>query len=126
MIKNTENFNKKVEAYCEAFSKRWTNEKVKWEAAKQFQENFDINSVDLADNLNNSINKHSMANKVSPRGMLISLTRYDTETMRSALKVLFDESQPLATRIESFLKTCNEVKEASNKNNGTKQFFIQK
>lgn len=120
MIKNTENFNKKVDAYCEVFSKRWTNEKVKWEAVKQFQENFNIESSDLAENLNKSINKHSMANKVSPRGMLISLARYDAETMRNALKVLFNESQPLASRIESFLKTCNEVKEASNKNNGTK------
>ena len=55
MIKNTENFNKKVDAYCEVFSKRWTNEKVKWEAVKQFQENFNIESSDLAENLNKSI-----------------------------------------------------------------------
>jgi len=119
MINNIANFNNKVDEYCNVFPNRWSGEKTKWEAVKQFQDNFDINATDLADNLNKSINKHSMANKVSPRGMLISLAKYDSEKIRDAIKILFDETNPLASRIESFLKTCEEVKEASNKNNGT-------
>ena len=120
MIKNIGNFNAKVDEYCKVFSKRWSGEKVKWEAAKQFQDNFDIDASNLADNLNKSINTHSMANRVSPRKMLISLAKFDEVKIRDALKTLFDETKPLSSRINSYLTACNEVKEASNKNNGTK------
>lgn len=38
-------------------SKHWQEEKFKWEAAKHFQDNWDVNANDFAEMLNRALSK---------------------------------------------------------------------
>lgn len=114
MINDMTLFNAKVNEYCADLPKHWKDEKFKWEAVKQFQDNFDIDATDLADNLDKSINKRVMAGPTAPRYMLVNLTKFDPITMKQALIDLFDKTKALPGRLKAFLDTCNNVKDAVN------------
>lgn len=120
MINDNFNFETKVAEYLEVFHIRWPNEKHKWISPKQFEDNFDIEATNLAENIANSINKRSLTGKpFSARKMLIDFAKYDASSTRIALKKLFDEKEPLLERMQKFMEDCEDIKNSSNANAST-------
>lgn len=120
MINNILNFNAKVDEYLKVFHKRWPNEKNKWMSAKQFEDNFNIDAPNLAENIDKSINKRFLtSNPISARKMLIAFAEYDQKRTRTALEKLFDENEPLLERIKIFMENCEDIKKSSNVKSGT-------
>ena len=91
--------------YKQDFSKRWGDEKYKWEAVKWFQDNWDVNSPDFAEMLNRALSKTSnllaSSNKF-PRGMIVLFAKAAPEEVRAMFIALFDESRDVFERIEAF------------------------
>lgn len=86
-------------------SRQWGNEKYKWEAVKWFQDNWDVNASDFAEMLNRSLEKTfnllASANNF-PRGMIIGFAKSAPEEARSMFIALFDESNEVFERMDTF------------------------
>lgn len=76
-------------------------EGYKFVAVDHFQKNFDINAINLAGMLETAIlnNNLVMGSQYWPRKMLLLYAESSPEETRSALKILFDESKDVHTRI---------------------------
>lgn len=86
-------------------STQWGNEKYKWEAAKCFQDNWDVNAADFADMLTRSLAKTynllaSMNN--FPARMITGFAKTAPEEVRSMFLALFDEIKDVYERIDAF------------------------
>ena len=84
---------------------QWGNEKYKWEAAKCFQDNWDVNASDFADMLSRSLAKTfnllaSMNN--FPARMITGFAKTAPEEVRSMFIALFGESKEVYERVEAF------------------------
>lgn len=84
---------------------QWPDEKYKWKAVQCFQENWDVNSVDFAQMLKNSLAKTdnllaSMNN--FPAKMITGFAEAAPEEIRSMYMELYDESKDLYERIANF------------------------
>lgn len=83
----------------------WANEKYKWVAVQNFQENWDVNAKDFADMLTRSLSKTvnllaSMNN--FPARMITKFAWTSPEEVRSMFLRLFDETVDVYERIKAF------------------------
>ena len=92
----------------------WKDERYKWEAVKTFQENWDINAVDLRGMLEVALsgcdNLLTTRNRF-PGGMLMGFAGQYPERVRAMLIDLFDESKDLWERIDAFKKEADDWRE---------------
>ena len=86
-------------------SRRWGDEKYKWEAVKWFQDNWDVNAPDFSEMLNRSLEKTfnllASANNF-PKGMIVGFSRHAPEEVRSMFIALFDERKDVWERVNAF------------------------
>lgn len=109
-IKPIENLSERLSPYIAWYKKWWkymvNHESFKWDATKQFQSVFDINSEDLAANLKEALSKEDTllsGHMNFSKQMLLLNAEFSKEDIRRALEMLFDESIDLAKRIEDFM-----------------------
>lgn len=94
-----------VEYKQDFVSKRWGNEKYKWEAVKWFQDNWDVNASDFPEMLNRALGKTSnllTSNNNFPKGMIVGFAKSAPEEVRSMFIALFDESKDVFERMDKF------------------------
>lgn len=110
----------KLAPYIAWYKKHWdylqSEEGYKWEAVAQFQRTFDIDAHDLAENLKEALSKEF--NLLSgpmymPKSLLLKNARYAPDGVRAALVALFDETKPLADRVDRFLSDFAAIHEAN-------------
>jgi 5-methylcytosine-specific restriction protein B len=85
--------------------KQWPNEKYKWEAVKNFQDNWDVNAKDFADMLTRSLAKTYnllVSAKNFPAKMIQDFAKISPEEVRAMFIDLFDENKEVYERIENF------------------------
>ncbi len=107
-----------IEEYKRNFERVHHEEIYKWEAIKQFQDNFDINSNDFYSTLEISLNKAGNlldSGQYFPKRMLLKNTEQSPEQVRDMFKILYDEDFGLLERVESF---HSDFKTLNNKNFG--------
>ncbi|SUP41733.1 AAA family ATPase [Veillonella criceti] len=88
----------------------WMKEKYKWEAVKYFQENWDINAKNFVKMLTNSLSKTGnllTSGNNFPGNMIIEFAEASPEEVRTLFVELFDESEDIYTRINSFKQKSN-------------------
>ena len=103
-----------IAAYKKYFPTHIGDEIYKWKAVKQFQDKWDIDAPDfiqmfwdataLFDNLLASMNHY-------PRGMVKEMAEAEPETVRQMFRDLFDETQPLADRVNHFRAESDRIRE---------------
>ena len=103
-----------IAAYKKYFPTHIGDEIYKWKAVKQFQDKWDIDAQDfiqmfwdstsLFDNLLASMNHY-------PRGMIKEMAEAEPETVRQMFRDLFDETQPLADRVNHFRAESDRIRE---------------
>lgn len=85
--------------------KHWQNEKLKWEAVKNFQNSWDVNAKDFSLMLTRALSKTGRLltgpNKF-PAAMITGFAKTAPEEVRAMYIELFDESKDLYERINSF------------------------
>ncbi len=88
--------------YKEDFPSRWDDEKYKWEAVQNFQENWDIDASDFADMLSRALSKTENLltswNNL-PKGMIEGFASAAPEEVRAMFVALFDENKDVIERI---------------------------
>ena len=103
-----------IELYKKQFSKWWIDEKFKWQAVKYFKENWNVD----ADNFSEMIEKAFDANVyyslfVSanhfPTKMIKVFAKAAPEVVRGMFADLFDESEDVLKRIDSFESKSKEL-----------------
>ncbi|HPJ26108.1 MAG TPA: restriction endonuclease, partial [Synergistaceae bacterium] len=97
---------KVLASYKEDFvTRQWPDEKYKWEAVKNFQDNWNVNAPDFASMLTRSLSKTdnllASANNF-PGKMMQDFARVAPEEVRAMFLELFDESTEVYERMESF------------------------
>ena len=84
---------------------QWKNENYKWKAAKQFQDNWDVNASDFSEMLSRSLEKTynllASANNF-PKGMMSEFAKAAPEEVRAMFIALFDESRDVFERMDEF------------------------
>lgn len=86
-------------------STHWDSEKYKWEAAKWFQDNWDVNAGDFPGMLDRALDKTSnllASNNNFPRGMILEFAKAAPEEVRAMFIALFDENRDVFERMEAF------------------------
>jgi len=94
----------------------------KWNALKQFQENWDINAEDFK-----KMYETSFSDEVSdalwesedfyPKRAMLEFLEYDQERIRRMFKDLLNEERDIETRIEFFIFDCNTIRNEMVKTN---------
>lgn len=103
-----------ISAYKKYFPTHIGDEIYKWKAVKQFQDKWNIDAPDfiqmfwdataLFDNLLTSVNHF-------PRGMVKGMCESEPETVREMFRELYDESKPLAERVNHFRAEADHIRE---------------
>ncbi|WP_242094307.1 DUF3883 domain-containing protein [Aestuariivivens sediminicola] len=100
---------KLVKSYIEKY--KWEFETIhyqeiyKWHAIKQFQENFDIDSVNFYSNVETSLSKSGNlldSRLYFPKQLLLENIEVSPEQVRDMFRLLYDEDFDLLERIENF------------------------
>lgn len=102
-----------LEGYKAYFPSHWDGEKYKWEAVKHFQDHWDIDAENFGDMFKQATDKtfNLLASGYAyPRGMITNFAKADDEATRAMFRVLFDESQDLAARVDAFQTTSEELR----------------
>lgn len=101
-----------IQAYKDGFGQIREQEKYKWVAVMHFQENWDIDAIDFPAMLRESLGKtKNLLGSVNffPRRMIWELANIDPLRVKEMYLALFDESIPVAERIESFAGAADEL-----------------
>jgi len=99
-----------IEKYKREFENIHNQEIYKWQAIKQFQDNFDIDSKDFYSNIELSLNRANNLLSSSlyfPLPMLLENTKESPEEIRVLFKDLFNEDLDILRRVENFRKQFN-------------------
>ena len=91
----------------------WGDEKYKWEAVKQFQDNWDIDAENFGEMFKVATSKHVnllASMNYFPVGMILNFAEYDQERTRNMFRTLYDESRNLAERINSFIDESEAIR----------------
>lgn len=97
-----------------------SRESYKFAFVDTFQNNFDIDSQDFVTMLDTAlpISNLNGGGNYFPRKMLLLFAEENPEKIRTALRALFDESNPVDARITEYRITLNAIMDARNKLNG--------
>jgi hypothetical protein len=92
-------------------------EGYKFKAVNTFQQQFSIDASNLAENLDHAIEPNNLVagSWYFPRKMLLIFAENHEQETRQALQELFDESRPVAERIDHTEKTFDRLMEARNR-----------
>lgn len=99
-------------AYKDTFNAYIDQELFKWEALKQFQDSWDVNSEDFTQMLSKSFEKTEqlLASRNNfPKGQLLKFCSIDEDAVKAMFIELYDESKDLYERISSFIKKSDEL-----------------
>lgn len=80
-------------------------EAYKWEAARCFQEHWDLDAADFLSMLDSSLEKTDnllSSNMYFAKGMAYEIAKDNPEAARASFRALFDEQAPLTERLSSF------------------------
>ena len=91
----------------------WPVEKYKWEAVRQFQDNWDIDAdaSRFSNMIKNSLSKTGnllLSRSYFPIAMISGFAKSSPEEVRELFKVLFDENKNLYDRVEHFKQNAEE------------------
>lgn len=95
-----------IDLYKADFARIDNGERYKWIAVKHFQDNWDFDAPDFADMLERAFAKHVNlldAGVARPLGVMIFFAKREPETVRGLFRTLFDETQPLESRMSDFI-----------------------
>lgn len=112
---NKELLKKYVAEYKENFQEiRFGKDReiYKWEAVEHFQRNWDVDAIDFAEMLKQSLFKTENLLTVGmfyARAMLLGLANKEPETVREMFRNLYDESKDLSQRVSKFMVQANEL-----------------
>ena len=91
----------------------WENEKFKWEAVKQFQDNWDVDAENFGEMFRNATSKHHnllASMNYLPVAMILNFAEYDQERTRNMFRMLYDENKNLAERINYFTNESEAIR----------------
>lgn len=94
-----------IEEYKRNFDSVHQKEIYKWKAVKQFQDNFNIDSIDFADNLKVSLQKVGNlldSGQYFPKRMLLKNVVLSPEKVREMFRMLYVEDLDFPKRVENF------------------------
>jgi hypothetical protein len=104
-----------IELYKRNFESVHNQEIYKWNAIKQFQDNFDLNAKDFYSNVELSLSKSDNlldSNLYFPKRMLLENIEESPEQIREMFQLLYDEDFDVLERVENFR---NDFAKLSNK-----------
>lgn len=110
---NHEKLKKIEEAYLKYLPDYWSEENFKWKAIQHFQKHWDIEAVDFASMLDQALAKTYnllTSGYYYAKTMLISFAQEDPEGLRSAFRILYDETRDLAERVDKFIAYADDRK----------------
>ena len=87
----------------------------KWDAIKQFQDNWDINADDFKQMYEESFSKNVATRlwegeNFFPKQAMLTLLDYDQEKVRAMFRNLLNEEKDIEARIEFFIFDCNTLR----------------
>lgn len=91
-------------------NKQWQEEKYKWEAIKNFQDNWDIDSADFAEMLKRSLSKTKnllVSQNYFPARMIEVYAQIAPNEVKEMFVSLYDESEDVVERIVNFRKAAD-------------------
>ncbi len=103
-----------LSAYKRDFKENFEGEKYKWEAIKQFQDNWDIDVEDFVQMLKDSLAKTNNllgSGTYYPKRMIELYAERDPFKVKKMFADLFDETNNIVRRILNFKKESDELKE---------------
>ena len=106
-----------IKAYIDYLPDYFRDESYKWRAVQHFQKYWDIEAVDFASMLEQSLAKTSnllASGHYFPRRMLFEFAKAEPEGLREAFRVLYDESRDLAERVKYFIEYAIKVNSVQN------------
>lgn len=101
-----------LQAYAAKFDDIAPQEQYKWEAVQHFQKHWNLDAEDFPGMLERCLEPTAnllTARNYYPRGMINQLSRDAPEMMRTAFRLLLDESAPLAERLRDFRQYAREL-----------------
>ena len=93
--------------------KFWEDERYKWKAVKHFQDNWDIDADDFGEMYLEATKEHINllgSTMYYPLGVIQRFASVDMERTRSMFRNLFDESQNIKVRIQSFMDEAEAIR----------------
>jgi hypothetical protein len=101
-----------IPEYIRVLQEGNTDEIYKWQALKNFQENWDIEAADFRTMFDSSLQAESdnlwASMNYYPKRMIMEFAEVNQEKVRDMFRTLFDEKAELADRIHFFLKGCED------------------
>ncbi|WP_152286727.1 hypothetical protein [Flavicella marina] len=87
----------------------------KWDALKQFQDNWDLKAEDFKEMYENSFSKNVATRlwegeNFFPKQAMLTMIDYDEEKVRGMFRNLLNEEKDLEARIEFFVYDCNTIR----------------
>lgn len=114
-----------IKLYKEDFERIDEEERYKWTAIQQFQNNWDIEADDFKDMLEKSLAKAEnllTAAMFFAKGMILNMAELEPENVRGMFRNLYDEEQPLLERIKEFKDKAEEIKNRYSKWEGRNSY----
>ena len=118
-----EKFSKALDFFRTSFVEHWEDEKYKWQAVKQFQDNWNVNADDFYAMFEKATKKSNNlldSRNFLPRGMILEFSKENPEKARQMFEILFDENKSLSERIEKFKNIADELQKNHNQNSSSK------
>lgn len=118
-----EKFSKALNFFRTSFVEHWEDEKYKWQAVKQFQDNWNVNADDFYAMFEKATKKSNNlldSRNFLPRGMILEFSKENPEKTRQMFEILFDENKSLSQRIEKFKNIADELQKNHNQNSSSK------
>lgn len=118
-----EKFSKALDFFRTSFVEHWEDEKYKWQAVKQFQDNWNVNADDFYAMFEKATKKSNNlldSRNFLPRGMILEFSKENPEKTRQMFEILFDENKSLSQRIEKFKNIADELQKNHNQNSSSK------
>lgn len=118
-----EKFSKALDFFRTSFVEHWEDEKYKWQAVKQFQDNWNVNADDFYAMFEKATKKSNNlldSRNFLPRGMILEFSKENPEKTRQMFELLFDENKSLSGRIEKFKNIADELQKNHNQNSSSK------
>ena len=120
---------KEIENYKKFITSSKYDELYKWEALKNFHENWNIEASDFLGMYEKSFHSGYTQNLWAnphwfPKAVMIEFIQFDKERVRQMFRDLYDEGLSVAVRIERFVFHCERLREEVSKiNNRMKSHF---
>lgn len=108
-----------IEEYKQEFERVHKQEIYKWKAVKHFKDNFDIDSNDFVNNLEESLRKAGNlldSGQYFPKRMLLKNTETSPEKVKEMFKNLYNEDFDFLERVENFRSNFKKLNQDNNSN----------